>query len=90
MTQKNLSARASKLLKPCLLCLPLIMLSACGVPERSGAAAQEKEGRAETRNIRNTESIGYSGDAISNKIDSVLDANEDRLKSLDKAEANQY
>jgi len=37
----------------------------------------EARGRAETRSIRNTEAIGYSGDAIADKLDASLEAQEE-------------
>ncbi len=59
-----------------------LLLSACGSPEPPPEAAAP-EGREETRNIRNTEAIGYSGDAIADKVDGALDANDERKAKLD-------
>lgn len=62
--------------------LAALMLAACGSseppPER-----QQAEGREETRGIRNTEAIGYAGDAIADKVDAALDANDQRKEQLD-------
>jgi hypothetical protein len=58
-----------------------VLLSACGSPEPPPQAAPE--GREETRNIRNTEAIGYAGDAIADKVDGALDANDERKAKLD-------
>ncbi len=61
-----------------------LLLSACG--ERSGDAGSSLEGREETRTIRNTQAIGYSGEAIADQIDAALDANDarnERLRDVD-------
>lgn len=62
----------------------LVALSACGkkpeVPKPG-----EPQGRAETQSIRNAEAVGYSGDAIANKVDGALDANDARKGDLDAA-----
>lgn len=41
------------------------------------------EGREETQSIRNTEAIRYAGDAIADKVDAALDANDQRQRQLD-------
>jgi len=60
------------------------LLCACGgsepQPERKAL-----EGRDETHNIRNTEAIGYGGDAIADKVDATLDANDQRKDEMDRA-----
>ncbi|MFC4250289.1 hypothetical protein [Sinimarinibacterium flocculans] len=43
------------------------------------------EGREETRGIRNTEAIGYAGDAIADRVDEALDANDARTSQIDAA-----
>lgn len=61
-----------------------LVLSACG--NAGGEASTSLEGREETRSIRNTQAIGYSGDAIADQIDAALDANEarnERLREVD-------
>ncbi|MES2884095.1 MAG: hypothetical protein V4709_04785 [Pseudomonadota bacterium] len=62
----------------------LTALAACGkqpeVPKPG-----EPQSRAETEAIRNTEAVGYAGDAIANKVDSALDANDQRKAQLDAA-----
>lgn len=61
-----------------------LMLSACG--DRGSSDHAGSEGREETRNIRNTEAIGYGGDNIADKIDAALDANDahnERLRQAD-------
>ena len=73
--------------KKLLLVLPLLAtLSACEI-ESSDAPAPVVEGREETRGIRNTREIGVSGDAIADRVDSALDANEahaQRMKELEE------
>jgi len=62
----------------------LATLSACGnAPEAPKPA--EPQGRAETQSIRNTEAVGYAGDAIANQVDAALDANDQRKAGLDSA-----
>jgi len=46
---------------------------------------QTEAGRAESQPIRNTEAIGVEGDAIGDKVDAALDANDARKAELDKA-----
>ncbi len=58
------------------------LLAACGSSEPP-PEPRETEGRAETQGIRNTEAIGYSGDAIGDKVDAALDANDQRKDQLD-------
>jgi len=62
------------------------LLAACGVPEDESGKRQSLagEGREETRSIRNTENIGYSGNAIADKVDGALDANDQRVDELNK------
>lgn len=66
------------------LAVAAVSLAACGkqpeVPKPG-----EPQGRTETQPVRNTEAIGYSGDAIANKVDGALDANDARKDELDKA-----
>jgi hypothetical protein len=57
------------------------LLAACGPGE--APVTESSEGREETRSIRNTEAIGYAGDAIADKVDSALDANDQRREQLD-------
>lgn len=57
------------------------LLSACGAGDKP--EAQRGDGREETRSIRNTEAVGYAGDAIADKVDAALDANDQRRRQLD-------
>lgn len=71
-----------------LLCLALAggLLAGCGgksEPE-AGPASRAGEGRAETQGIRNTENVGYAGNAIADKVDGALNANDNRVQELDK------
>lgn len=61
-----------------------LLLAACGAHEPPPEPRAE-EGREETRSIRNTAAIGYAGDAIADKVDAALDANEQRKQNLDEA-----
>ncbi|HEY0916034.1 MAG TPA: hypothetical protein VGE22_14265, partial [Solimonas sp.] len=60
-----------------------LLLGACSKPEEP-VADREPQGREETRGIRNTEAIGYSGSAIADKVDGALDANDARKSQLDQ------
>lgn len=64
--------------------LAALLLSACGAPRDQSGQVESRagEGREETRGIRNTENIGYAGNAIADKVDSALDANEARTEEL--------
>jgi len=61
-----------------------VSLAACGQPPEA-LPSGEPQGRAETQPVRNTEAIGYAGDAIANKVDGALEANDARKDELDKA-----
>jgi len=64
----------------------LAALSACDRPEPEPTRAPPApQGREETRGIRNTEAVGYSGNVIADKVDSVLDTSDQRTNQLDKA-----
>lgn len=60
------------------------VLSACGSSEPPPPAAAP-QGRAETQGIRRTEAIGYSGNAIANKVDGALNQNDEQKKKMDEA-----
>lgn len=75
--------RSHRLLLSALL---LAGLSACDRPEPEPTRSPPSpQGREETRGIRNTEAIGYSGDAIADRLDSTLDANDARNRELERA-----
>jgi hypothetical protein len=65
-------------------------LAGCGGddanPDEPGRQVKSRagEGRAETRGIRNTENIGYAGNAIANKVDQAIEINENRPADLEK------
>ncbi len=65
---------------PCVLAVGLL---GCGGDANDDRASADR-GRDETRSIRATEKIGYSGDAIADKLDSALDANDSRAADLDR------
>ena len=62
--------------------LLMLLLAACSPPPEDPPPSNQ--GRPETRGIRATEGIGYSGNAIANKVDKALDANDQRKDNLDK------
>jgi hypothetical protein len=60
------------------------VVSACGSSEPPPPPAAP-QGRAETQGIRNTEAIGYSGNAIANKVDGALNQNDQQRNKMDEA-----
>ncbi|HUS25281.1 MAG TPA: hypothetical protein VM369_10060 [Candidatus Binatia bacterium] len=58
---------------PVLLVLSLL---ACAQEDPPPPPAK-KDGRAETRNIRNVNTMGINGEALANKIDASLNAQEE-------------
>lgn len=61
---------------------PLLLLLACQ-PSTESAPAEPAKGREETRGIRNTEAVGYPGEAMADKIDGALDAHDQHRQQLD-------
>jgi PBP1b-binding outer membrane lipoprotein LpoB len=57
-----------------------VLLAACGADEPPPPEKQEPQGRAETRSIRNTDAVGYSGSAIADKVDGALTQQEEAAK----------
>ncbi|MGH8506774.1 MAG: hypothetical protein ACRETM_12545 [Stenotrophobium sp.] len=64
-------------------------LAACNAAPPPPAPKAAPQGRVETRGIRNTDAIGYSGSAIANKVDAALDANDAQKQKMDDALAKQ-
>lgn len=66
-----------------LLCSIFVaaLLTGCGNSEPREQRVEE--GREETRSIRNTESIGYAGEAIADKVDAALDANDRKVQQAE-------
>jgi major membrane immunogen (membrane-anchored lipoprotein) len=64
-----------------------LLLSACGKKEPD-QPVKPIAGREETRGIRNTDAIGYSGSAIANKVDGALNANDQQKEKTDQALQN--
>jgi hypothetical protein len=60
-------------------------LAACTPPPEEPKKV-EAEGREETRSIRNTKEIGYSGDAIADRLDKALDASEAQAQQMKEAQ----
>lgn len=84
MNRKNTFVRS--LLLGVLLALGI---TACGDdadPDEPGRQVKSRagEGREETRGIRNTENIGYSGNAIGAKLDQAIEINENRPADLEQ------
>lgn len=77
--------------RPLLLGLAVsVALAACGGddanPNEPGRQVKSRagEGRKETAGIRNTENIGYAGNAIGAKVDQAIEINESRPADLEK------
>ena len=72
--------------------IPALLLAAlaCGCGSRDPQAAEKlkHEGRDETKLIRNTQNIGYSGRDIANHVDAALDANDKHNKDLQQQMAD--
>jgi hypothetical protein len=66
----------SRTLAPILLAA---LLAGCG-DEPPPQEKKAPEGRAETKGIRNTEAVGYSGQAIADKVDTALDKNDEATR----------
>jgi hypothetical protein len=62
-----------------------LLLAACSSDEPPPAEQKAPAGRAETQSIRNTEAVGYSGDAVADKVDDALKKNEERAKQTQPA-----
>jgi len=63
--------------------LPIVvalLLGACSGEEPPPPEPKQPQGRAETRSIRNTDAVGYSGSAVADKVDGALTANEEAEK----------
>lgn len=79
---------AGKFSRPLVLATCLaILLGGCGSADdesRTGRDSSSEEGREETRLIRNTESVGQAGDAVGDKVDAAIEANEQRTEQLDR------
>lgn len=65
--------------------LAAALLAACGGDEPPPPEKKPPEGRAETRSIRNTEAVGYSGNAIADKVDTALDQNDEATRRKQEA-----
>jgi hypothetical protein len=65
------------------LCMALLIVGCNGPDQDNRPAPQAQAGREETQGIRNTEAVGYAGDAIADKVDAALDANDQRKEQLD-------
>ena len=61
-----------------------LLLGACG-SSQPDAPPPKPQGREETRGIRATDAIGYSGSAIADKVDGALNANDQQKARIDQA-----
>lgn len=61
-----------------------LLLAACGKAPEDSTPPKPQQGRAETQGIRRTDSIGYAGGAIANKVDGVLNENEQQKSRMDQ------
>ncbi len=66
-----------------LLCSTFATALLAGCGSSAPREQQAEEGREESRSIRNTESIGYAGDAIADKLDAALDANDRKVQQAE-------
>ena len=70
--------------------LLVLILAACSAPEEPPPPEEKPpQGRAETQSIRNTEAIGYSGNAVADKVDAALTKTEERKEETDRAAEEQ-
>lgn len=65
-----------------------LLLSACGKTDEEPVPNKPQVGRDETQGIRRTDAIGYSGSAIANKVDGVLNANDGQKAKTDQTLQN--
>lgn len=77
--------KSSRILLPAAALL--VVLSACTPPPEDQNGKRKSlagEGREETSTIRNTENIGYSGNAIGAKVDAAITATENSKAEMDR------
>ncbi len=67
-----------------LVLLSALLLAACDAQPPPAPPARDTDGRAETRGIRNTEAVGYAGDAVADRVDAALSAQAQRTRQLDE------
>ena len=85
----NRTTRISNIARPLLLALcAALAVTGCNDadPDKPGRQVKSRagEGREETKLIRNTENIGYAGNAIGAKVDKAIEINESRPADLDQ------
>lgn len=63
-----------------------LLLGACNAPPGPEDIGDPKAaaGRAETRNIRDLDKVGYGGSGVANQVDALLDANDQRAGTLER------
>ena len=70
-----------------LLFIVILSASGCVKPEPDKSepqAADEYQGRDDTKSLRNADAVGYDGAAIQKKLDGALDKNDQRAADLQK------
>lgn len=68
-----------------LVFLVLAGLFGCSAEPNEPMGKIKDEGREETKKIEAIGAVGYDGKAIRQKVDNMLDANEKRIRDLEKA-----
>lgn len=66
-----------------------LLLAACGAAEPPPPAPEPPKSRAETQTLRNTEAVGYGGDAIADKVDAALDKNDENARKVQEQAGEQ-
>lgn len=60
-----------------------VLLVSCTSTEPQ-PAAQQDQGRPETKKLEAASAVGYDGKAVRSTVDTTLNKNEDRTKDIDK------
>ena len=69
-----------------LLVMPVsVFIAGCDYLKEAQNKYDNYEGRPETVNVQAIDAVGYSGTAVSNSVDNVLDMNDQRNQGLEKA-----
>src|SRR3546814_14459934 len=86
------SATGGRAMKTSIICAAVVgaaLLTACHPKEQPERVDQPQQGRDETQGIRNTEAIGYAGNAIGDKVDAALAANDQAKQKKDRARSEE-
>src|SRR3546814_12014618 len=82
------SATGGRAMKTSIICAAVVcaaLLTACHPTEQPERVDQPQQGRDETPGIRNTEAIGYAGNAIGDTVAAALDDNDQAKPQKDYA-----